>query len=203
MNNKIKVVIADDTLIAREGLKKILMTEEDIDVVGEVGIVQDTLPQVRRLRPDVLVIDLRWFDDESAGASAIEQVKHEIAATKVVGITSYPDLVLKARKAGADAALPKGFSKAELIETIRVVHRIDGFPVPAEALAADQLSDREREVLMLMAKGLTDKQISDQLNISTSTAKNHAQNIISKLGATNRAQAVAMGFKRGLLKEHV
>jgi DNA-binding NarL/FixJ family response regulator len=200
---KIKVLLADDTLIAREGWKKILMTEPDIAVVGEIMIAQETLHKVRELQPDVLLMDLKWFDDENAGASAIAQIKHEAPATKVVAITAYTDLVPGARKAGAEAVLPKGFSKAELIETIRAVHELANFPLISEPLAlAEPLSPREQEVLALMSRGMTDKEIGRQLSISNSTAKNHVRSVMGKLDALNRAQAVAIGFERGLLKEN-
>ena len=198
----ITVLLADDTLIAREGLKKILTMERDITVVGEVTIAQETLGKVRELRPDILLMDLKWFDDENAGASAIAQIKREMPATKVVAITAYTDLVPSARKAGAEAVLPKGFSKAELIETIRAVHQLASFPLVSEPPQLfEALSLREQEVLALMARGMTDKDIGQSLSISTSTAKNHVRSIMGKLGAINRAQAVAIGFERGLLKD--
>jgi|GEM_PF-1095676 len=208
MEDRIKVLLADDTLIAREGWKKILLTEEDIEVVGEVTIAQDALPKLRVLKPDVLLMDLKWFDDETAGISAITQIKHEAPATKIVAITAYTDLVPGARRAGAEVVLPKGFSKAELFDSIRSVYLLESFPAPSEVAqtadqlsAIDTLSERERAVLLLMSKGMGDKEIVEALHISRSTAKNHAANIMGKLGAINRAQAVAIGFERGLLKE--
>jgi DNA-binding NarL/FixJ family response regulator len=198
----ITVLLADDTLIAREGWKKILMTEPDIDVVGEVIVAQEALHKVRELQPDVLLMDLKWFDDENAGVSAIAQIKREAPDTKVVAITAYTDLVPGARKAGAEAVLPKGFSKAELIDTIRAVQQLADFPLVSEPPPlAEPLSAREQEVLGLMARGMTDREIAGQLYISTSTAKNHSRSVMGKLGALNRAQAVAIGFERGLLKE--
>jgi len=203
MNYPIKVLLADDTLIAREGWKKILTTEGDIEVVGEVTIAQDTLRKVRELRADVLLMDLKWFDDEHAGIGAIAQLKREIPQTKVVAITAYTDLVQGARRAGAEAVLPKGFSKAELVDTIRAVHQLTSFPLLSEALPmAEQLSKREQEVLVLMADGKTDQEIAQRLYISTSTAKNHVRSIMGKLEVSNRAHAVKVGYQRGLLKEN-
>lgn len=197
----IRVLIADDTLIAREGWKRILETVEEIEVIGEVTTAQETPSKVRELQPDVLLMDLKWFDDESAGAAAIAQIERESPQTKVVAITAYPELIADARRAGAEAALSKGFSKSELVDVIRAVHELESFPVPTrEVKVAEELSDREKEVLALISEGLTDKQIADRLIIAESTAKNHVANILSKLGAANRTQAVAIGFEGGILK---
>jgi two-component system response regulator DevR len=197
----IRVMIADDTLIAREGWKRILDTVEDIEVIGEATTAHETPKKVQRLQPDVVLIDLKWFEDESAGTAAIERIKHESPQTKVVAVTAYPNLIADARSAGAEAALPKGFSKSELVDTIRAVHELESFPLPAARVeVADELSDREKEVLALLAQGLTDKETASKLTIAESTAKNHVANILRKLDAANRTEAVAIGFQRGILK---
>jgi DNA-binding NarL/FixJ family response regulator len=197
----IKILLADDTLIAREGWKSILETIDGVDVVGEVATAQDTLAQVEQLQPDVVLMDLFWFGDKTAGETAIHQIKRKSPHTKIIAITAYPDLIAGARKAGADAALTKGFSRQELIEHIRAVHGVAGFPVPAtqEPEPPEELTDREREVLALMAAGLTYREIARKLDIAESTAKKHAGSILGKLEAPNRARAVAIGFEKGIL----
>lgn len=203
MGEKIKVLVADDTLIAREGWKRILETEESIEVIGEAITAQEVLQKVRELRPNVLLMDLKWFDDESAGQTAIAQIKQEFPEIKAIAVTAYANLVAGARKAGAEAVLPKGFSKLELVELIRTIHGLKSFPPPTEeSQTVDELSSREIEILTLMAEGLKDKEIAKRLSISMSTAKKHAASIISKLRVANRAQAVAIGFEKGLLKRH-
>jgi two-component system NarL family response regulator len=196
-------MIADDTLVAREGCKTILETVDDIEFIGEAITAQETPKKVRELQPDVLLMDLKWFGDESAGAAAIVQIKRESPRTKVVAMTAYPSLIPAARRAGAEAALPKGFSKEELVDTIRAIHELESFPPPpppVEVQTADELSNREKEVLVLLARGLTDKAIATELIIAESTAKNHVASILSKLDAANRTQAVAIGFQMGILK---
>jgi NarL family two-component system response regulator LiaR len=196
----ILVMIADDTLIAREGWKKILETVADMQVVGEAETAQETPQEVRELRPDVLLMDLKWHEDSAAGMQAIAQVKRDRPETKIVAITAYPELIAGARKAGADGVLTKGFSREELVSMVRAVHQMNGFPLPSEEVPlAGKLTKREREVLPLMAEGLTDRQIADRLVITESTAKNHVRSILSKLGASNRAQAVSIAYEKDLL----
>jgi DNA-binding NarL/FixJ family response regulator len=130
MKTTIRVLIADDTLIGREGLKKILASQRDINIVGEVKVAHDLPRRVQGLQPDVLLTDLNWFGDESAGGSAIAKIKQIAPATKIIALTVYADLIPLARMQGADAALPKGFSKADLIKTIKAVHDLDDFPAP-------------------------------------------------------------------------
>ena len=197
----IGVLTADDTLIAREGWKKILETVDDIEVIGEATSAQGTPIEVLEAQPDVLLMDLKWYEDETAGAAAIAEIKRESPQTKVVAITAYPNLISEARRAGAEAALPKGFSKSELVNTIRVVYELESFPPPASEIGpAEELSEREKQVLSLIAQGLTDKGIASRLTIAESTAKNHVANILGKLDAANRTQAVAIGFQIGILK---
>jgi DNA-binding NarL/FixJ family response regulator len=101
---KIRVLLADDTLIAREGWKSILKTVDDIEVIGESTTAHETPKMVRNLQPDVLLMDLMWFDDETAGASAIAKIKQASPQTKIIAITAYRNLISGARSAGAEAA---------------------------------------------------------------------------------------------------
>jgi DNA-binding NarL/FixJ family response regulator len=119
----------------------------------------------------------------------------------VIAITAYHHLVANARKVGADGALPKGFSKSELVDTIRAVCELRDFSLNVnETESSNELSDREKEILNLMAEGLTDKEIANRLNIAESTAKNHVSNILVKLDAINRTHAVSIGYQKGILK---
>ncbi|HEX8217885.1 MAG TPA: response regulator transcription factor [Chloroflexia bacterium] len=201
MTKKVRVLLADDTLIAREGWKRILETAEDMEVIGEAVSAQEAPRLVSELRPDVVLMDLSWFDDDTAGAAAIAQIRESSPNVKIIALTVFRHLIPDARRAGAVAAIPKDFTREELIKMIRTVLGISDFePLRETKHGASDLSARELEVLSLMAEGLEDKEIADRLSISTGTAKNHVRNIIAKLDANNRTQAVTVGFRRNILK---
>lgn len=194
----ISVLIADDHLINREGLKKILEIEEDIKIVGEALTAQESVQKARDLRPDIVLMDLKWWTDEGAGTRAILEIKRIVPETKIIAITAYDDLAPGARKVGAAGVLPRGFSRSELIEMIRAVHSLESFD--AAPSAGMELTEREMEILVLLARGLSDLEIAENLIIAPNTARNHVASIISKLGASNRANAVAIAFDKGLLR---
>jgi len=199
----IRVLIADDQVVMREGLKKILEPPDDIVVIGEATVAQEVLGKVQDLQPDVVLLDLLWFNDESAGVAVLGQLKQTVPQAKVVAITAYDDLVEKARRAGAEAALPKGFSVEELISVIRSVYRSPKSPAaPADTGHLDNLlSGRELEVLALLVEGLSDHEIGEKLFLAESTVKKHVSNIRDKLGAANRTQAVSIALHKGLIQQ--
>ena len=207
MSERIRLVIADDTDIAREGLERILNTQADMEVVGIGTTIHDTVEKVRELQPDILLLDLKWFDDDTAGVDAIRRLTSEVPGTKVLAITVYPHLVGAAKEAGAVTALPKEVSKQQLIEEIRSVYNVPRASpnalqevMPPIAIT-EELTERENEVMALLVKGWTDRQIAKDLHIAHSTAKNHVSNILGKLGAPNRARAVALALQLGLVEE--
>lgn len=196
-------MIADDTDITREGLARILAAETDMKIVGEGATVHETILKAHELCPDVLIMDLMWFKDETAGINAIKRLVQEVPETKVIAITVYPDLIEQAKNAGAVAALNKeAVSKKQLVEEIRAVHALPPSPsvVTMSAIPpVEELTKRELQVLALMAEGKTDREIAAELAIAESTAKNHVGHILGKLGVSNRAGAVAVGYERGLV----
>ena len=201
-DRRISVLIADDTSVAREGLRAMLETGEDIQVVGETDSVFSILRLVQELSPDILIIDLKWYGDESAGWIKIREVKKESPEIKIIGQTAYESLIVEARKAGADEVVTKQIRRNELLDLIRNVFARKIFTQSEDFnihTKANHLSPRELEVINLMAKGLSDKEISGALNIKSITAKNHVKNIMQKLGATNRTQAVAKAQEAKLL----
>ncbi len=205
MAETIRVIVADDTDIAREGMRRILTAEADIEVIGEGATVHETIQKVHELRPDVLLLDLKWFADEGAGIEAIRRLTSEVPETKIITMTIYPHLIERARDAGALAALPKEVSKQQLIEEIRSVYAVPPPPPPSPQVVAppttpvEELTERELEVLALMAEGKKDRQIAKALGIAESTAKNHVSRILGKLGVPNRAGAVAAAYQLGLI----
>jgi len=197
------VLIADDQIVMREGLKRVLESPDDILVIGEARVAQEVLGKVQDLQPDIVLLDLLWFSDESAGVAVLEQLKRAMPQSKVVAITAYDDLIEKARRAGAEAALPKGFTVEELISVIRSVHRSPGFPA-ATAKAGhldDILSEREMDVLALLVEGLSDREIGERLFLAESTIKKHVSNIRDKLGAANRTHAVSIALQKGFVQK--
>ena len=201
----IRIMIADDTDIAREGLERILAAETDLEIVGEGATLHETIRKAHELRPDILILDLKWFADESAGIEAIKRLKEEVPETKVIAITIYPHLVQQAKSAGALSALNKEVPKGQLIEEIRSVYALPlPLPPPPQVVTPpttrlEELTKRELEVLALMAEGKTDKEIAEALGVAESTAKNHVGSILGKLNVPNRAGAVAAAYQLGLV----
>jgi DNA-binding NarL/FixJ family response regulator len=205
MVDNIRVLVADDTDIAREGMGRILALEADIEVAGQSGTVHETIQKTLEIGPDVLLLDLKWFGDDRAGIQAIRRLAVEAPATKIIAITVYPQLIDEAKGAGAVSALGKDVPMRRLVDEIRSVHRLPPAPAQPEPPAAppaapDQsLTKREHEVLTLMVEGKTDKEIAIELDISVSTAKNHVASIVRKLGVPNRTGAVGAAYERQLV----
>jgi DNA-binding NarL/FixJ family response regulator len=206
----IRVMVVDDHPIVRQGLVSVLEDEDDLEVVGAADSAVEALRMVQRLRPDVMLLDLEM--PELDGVEAIPQLLAELPGLEVLVFTAYDtdERVLGAVRAGARGYLLKGASAEEIARGIRTVHGGGSYLEPRVASklmaevssprsAGGALSKREREVLRLVAEGLPTKQIARNLSISERTVKFHVNSIFHKLGADNRAQAVALAAQRGLL----
>lgn len=207
-NDVIRVLIADDTLIAREGLKTILEGVRGLQVIGEASSAQEAVQLAQEHKPHIVLMDLLWHGDDTAGIEATRQITQHTPDCKVLVITVFQHLISKAREAGATAALEKGFSKDDLINLIRHVHRTQQFTVarfgdnvantiglpPMEAL-----TPREEQVLQLLVQGKAVRQIALELGIAPSTVKNHVQSIYGKLQVSNRAEAVHKAMRAGIV----
>lgn len=200
---RIKVLLADDDKIYREGLRRILETADDITVVAEAESAHETQRLTLEFAPEILIMDLKWGPDETAGWAAIKEIKTSSPRTRILAITAYEKLVTDARTAGADAAIEKATFSAEILLRLiqELAHRIESFPNLAQkSTSVDRLTDRERQVLLLLGKGMPDKEIGEILGISTNTASNHVRKILSKLAARSRTEAVALAQKLGFFK---
>jgi DNA-binding NarL/FixJ family response regulator len=203
--NPIRIVIAEDHLIARVGVKTILNTQPDMTVVGEAANGTQAVELYRKYRPDVTLMDVRM--PVMNGVEAIVAIRAEFADARIIALSTYggDEDIRRALQAGARAYLTKDVLHDELIRAIHAVHA-GGKYLPASVSAALEsstlpagLSAREMEVLALIVKGLGNKQIAYQLGIAEHTVKNHVKNILSKLSVDDRTQAATAAIQRGII----
>ena len=212
MNGTIRVLIADDHAVVREGLRRILETAGDIDVVGEAATGQQAVFAAIETGPDVVLMDVLM--PEQTGIEAIPKVRRSAPDARVLVVSTYddPSTVRQAFAAGASGYVLKEAAHAELVQAVRevagggtYVHPALGARLVAAEAAAqrraaeDPLSDREREVLRLLALGHRNQEVAGMLSISVRTAETHRAHIMQKLGLSTRAELVRYALERGLL----
>jgi len=212
MNERIRVLIADDHHVVRGGIRALLETEEDIDVIDEAADGVETVLKTRSLNPDVILMDLMM--PRKTGIEAIGEIKQEDPDARILVLTSYSDdeKVFAAIKAGALGYLLKETSTKELLQAIHDVYRGESSLHPAIARklirelnrpsnlppADEPLTEREIEVLIFVARGYSNQDIANALFISERTVRTHVSNILSKLHLANRTQAALYALKEGL-----
>jgi DNA-binding NarL/FixJ family response regulator len=204
----IRILTVDDHPLLRKGIAALVNAEADMKLVAEASNGREAIAMFRLHRPDVTLMDLQMPD--LSGTEAITGIRSEFPNARIIVLTTYTGdvQVLRALKTGAQGYVLKGHVHRELLETIRAVHagqkRIpaDVATELAEHTMDDALTTREIEVLRLIASGNANKQIADQLSIGEATVKSHVTNILSKLGANDRAHAVTIGLKRGIIDLH-
>jgi len=210
----IKILIADDHPVVREGLFAMLSRERDFEVVGEARDGVEAVNKTKELNPDVVLMDLRM--PEIDGVEAIRQIKSMKPEIKFIILTTYSDdeYIFRGIEAGARAYLLKDAPREDLFKAIRAVHRGESLIQPVVAskvldrlaelsrqtTSGEVLSQRELEVLQLMAKGAANKEIAAQLSITESTVKTHITNIFQKLDTSDRTEAVTQAIKRGIIR---
>lgn len=210
----IKILIVDDHPVVREGIGAMLKREADFQIVGEAANGKEAIDKARELLPDIILMDLRM--PEVDGVEAITRIKAELPDIKFIILTTYSDdeYIFRGIAAGARAYLLKDAPRDELFKAIRAVSRGESLiqPVVAsrvldklaelsrKAPAGEMLSEREIEVLKLMAKGVSNKDIADQLSITQSTVKTHITSIFQKLDVTTRTEAVTTALKKGIIQ---
>jgi len=210
----IKIIIADDHLIIRQGLRLILETEDEFEFVGEASDGAEALKLCKRLKPDVVLMDLRM--PHMDGLTAIEKLRLEQPGIAVVILTTFneDELMFRGLQAGARGYLLKDTDRSTLFDTIRAAARGETLLKPgimarvlsqknspkAETNAPVNLTDRELEVLVSVARSERSKEIAAHLGISERTVKAHLASIYNKLGVDSRAAAIAVAAQSGLLK---
>jgi DNA-binding NarL/FixJ family response regulator len=213
-SGKTTVLLVDDEELIRAGLRAIINAEPDLIVVGEAGDGAEVLPLVRRLRPDVVLMDVRMpaVDGIQASKHIIETITD---APKILVVTTFEndDYVYDALRAGANGFLLKRTRPEDIVRAIRMVVSGESllFPSAIRALAAAHsggrasglahagLTEREAEVLRLMATGLSNVEIGERLFVSVQTVKTHVGNVLAKLGARDRTQAVILAYETGFV----
>jgi two-component system, NarL family, response regulator LiaR len=204
----IRILIAEDQRIVREGLRAVLEDEDEIAIVGEAANGQEAIDLFARLRPDVVLMDLQMPVID--GPEATRRIRELAPDAHILVLTTYAtdEFIFKALRAGAQGYLLKDTSVDELMAAIRTVHAGQTLLAPAVAArlvvgvsagGPEPLTPRELEVLTLMGQGRSNGEIAATLAIAPRTAKVHVQNILSKLGATNRTEAVSIAVKQNLI----
>jgi len=205
----IRLLIVDDHPVVRDGLRGIFAAEPDFDVVGEAADGAEAVRQAERLRPDVVLMDLRM--PHLGGVAAISRMADRGVDARVLVLTTYDTErdVLAAIEAGATGYLLKDAPSDDLLRAVRATARGEAVLSPAVATQLmgrvrqpgdEPLSPRELEVLELVARGTTNRRVAEQLFISEATVKTHLLHIYAKLGVNDRAAAVAAAFERGMLQ---
>ena len=213
----IRVLIADDQALARDGVAAVLQTQQDIEVVAQVGNGRDAVEAARRLLPDVALLDIRM--PVLDGIKATAEIIGTCPATAILVLTTFDldEYVYAALKAGASGFLIKDATREQIIDAVRSVARGDTVLAPAvtrrlveryvarAAIASSsksrlsELTERETEVLMSVAKGLTNAEIAAQLGIGEATVKTHVTHVLIKLDLRDRIQVVIFAYESGLI----
>jgi DNA-binding NarL/FixJ family response regulator len=217
----IRVLLADDQALVRGGFRALLDAQDDLEVVGEADDGASAVTLALELRPDVVLMDVRMPGTDGLTATRVMTADERLADVKVVILSTFDldEYVFEAIRAGANGFLVKDTEPAELVRAVRAVVAGDALlsprvtrrlieefatrartPEAAQGVLADVLTDREREVVALVAEGLSNDEIADRLFMSSATAKTHVSRAMGKLGSRDRAQLVVFAYESGLVR---
>ncbi len=204
-SNRVRILVADDHLVYRIGIRSLISSEPGFEVVGEVSDGDAAIKRYRELKPDVLLLDLRM--PQKAGVEVVRSICREFPKARILIVTSYQveEETFQVLEAGALGYIMKDLDLNHLLDAIRTVRAGKRWlPKSIERQFAargtlGRLTEREMDVLRLLARGLTNREIASALKVSSSTIKNHAQNIFSKLEVAGRTEAVSFCLSRGIL----
>ncbi|HMB18849.1 MAG TPA: response regulator transcription factor [Gaiellaceae bacterium] len=212
MADSIRVLIVDDHSVVREGLRAFLELQAGLEVVGEAADGEEAIEAGARLRPDVILMDLVM--PQLGGVAAMRRLREQVPGARIIVLTSFldDDKLLPALRAGAAGYLLKNAEPHEIARAVRAAHAGEALldPVVAarlvETLAADdgqepldRLTPREREVLVLIGRGYSNKRIANELELSEKTVKTHVGHVLAKLGVTDRTQAAVVAVRAGIV----
>jgi two-component system NarL family response regulator len=203
---RIRILLADDHLVVRVGLRGLLETQPDLEVVAEAAGGRAAVREFEKYRPDLVLMDLRMPDLDGAQATAAIRAKFPDARVLVLTTFDTDEDIYRALEAGAAGFLLKSADSKTLLEAIRAVHA-GRYQLPAdvaarlaERRAMPELSARERQVLALIVKGRSNKEIGAELGVAENTVKNHVKVILDKLGVADRTGAATKAIQRGLVR---
>ena len=205
-DSKIKVLIADDHALMRMGLRALLDTQRDIEVLGEATDGADALRKTARLKPDIVIMDIMMPGTDGIAATQQLSERHPDVRILVLTTSTSSDDLSRALKAGAAGAILKSEANANLLAAIRAIACGEQSVSPevsamiAKDPPADELSPRQHEILIAMSRGLTNKEIATSLDCSPESVKDRINAICTKLGAANRTEAVTIALRKHLLK---
>ena len=216
----VRVLVADDQALVRAGFVALLAAQDDVDVVGEAADGEQAVELALRLRPDVVLMDIRMPGLDGLAATRRIVAAPQLADARVVVLTTFEldEYVFEALRSGASGFLVKSTEPADLVRAVRVVAAGEALlspsvtrrliaeyaararPTPAPAGALGALTDREREVLALVAQGLSNEEIAERLVLSRATARTHVSRMLAKVGARDRTQLVVLAYESGLVR---